>query len=145
MYETIKKDFFQNLPKAEVLDVIEKDKTFKRKKGSGRPAEIGAKQMVAKLRAYFNHKSGQHIYLGEMAICIMAPLTAKEVNPANVPKARPVEDFWGNLKAKAARKQDLHLPEQYGPKGCTRLCQERVQINLGRNILIDDIIILKKL
>jgi hypothetical protein len=25
---------------------------------------------------------------------------AKEVNPANVPKVRPIEDFWGNLKAK---------------------------------------------
>ncbi len=22
------------------------------------------------------------------------------MNPANVPKARPIEDFWGNLKAK---------------------------------------------
>lgn len=25
---------------------------------------------------------------------------SKEVNPSNVPKARPIEDFWGNLKAK---------------------------------------------
>ncbi|RNA27376.1 hypothetical protein BpHYR1_003528 [Brachionus plicatilis] len=47
------------------LDVLEKDKIFKRKKESGRPAKIAAKLMVAKLRAYFNHKSGQHFYLGE--------------------------------------------------------------------------------
>ncbi len=82
MYETIKKDLYnfiksnQNLPKAEVvrrftglgykkrsvyrwLDIIEKDKTFKRKKGSGRPVKIATKLMVAKLRAYFNHKSGR--------------------------------------------------------------------------------------
>ncbi|RNA02884.1 hypothetical protein BpHYR1_042859 [Brachionus plicatilis] len=60
---------------------------------------------------------------------------AKEVNPANVPKTRPIEDFSGNLKAKvyqdfwkakksyAPRKQNSHLPEQYGPKGYTRPCQ----------------------
>ncbi|RNA05199.1 hypothetical protein BpHYR1_040777 [Brachionus plicatilis] len=61
------------------LDVIEKDETFKRKKGSGRPAKTATKLMLAKLRAYFNHKSGQHVYLGEYA--------AKEVNPASVPRA----------------------------------------------------------
>ncbi|RNA36886.1 hypothetical protein BpHYR1_025965 [Brachionus plicatilis] len=71
MYETIKKDLlnfrFTGLEnkKSSVyrwLDVIEKDKTFKRKKGSGK---IATKLMFAKLRAYFNHKSGQHDYLGE--------------------------------------------------------------------------------
>ncbi|RNA35783.1 hypothetical protein BpHYR1_004523 [Brachionus plicatilis] len=88
MYETIKKDLQnflkcnQNLSKAEVvrrftglrfktssvnrwLNVIEKDKTFKINKGSGRSAKIATKLMVAKLKAYFNHKSGQHVYLGE--------------------------------------------------------------------------------
>ena len=28
------------------------------------------------------------------------PLVPKTINPANVPKARPIEDFWENLKAK---------------------------------------------
>lgn len=28
------------------------------------------------------------------------PFVAKTDNPANVPKARPIEDFWGNLKQK---------------------------------------------
>lgn len=28
------------------------------------------------------------------------PVVPKDINPANVPKARPIEDFWGNLKAK---------------------------------------------
>lgn len=27
------------------------------------------------------------------------PVMQKDINPANVPKARPIEDFWGNLKA----------------------------------------------
>ncbi|RNA11474.1 hypothetical protein BpHYR1_020255 [Brachionus plicatilis] len=87
MYETIKK----NLPKAKVvrrftglgykkcsvyrwLDVKENDKTFKRKKGSGRPTKIATKLMVAKHRAYFNHKSSQHVYLGE---CIKKRLEPK--------------------------------------------------------------------
>ncbi|RNA26430.1 hypothetical protein BpHYR1_028778 [Brachionus plicatilis] len=34
-----------------------------RKKGSGRPAKIATKLIVAKLRAYFKYKSGQHFYL----------------------------------------------------------------------------------
>jgi transposase len=28
------------------------------------------------------------------------PVVPKKINPANVPKARPIEDFWANLKAK---------------------------------------------
>ena len=28
----------------------------------------------------------------------------KWLNPANVPKARPIEDFWGNLKQKVYEK-----------------------------------------
>ena len=28
------------------------------------------------------------------------PIVPKYMNPANLPKARPIEDFWGNLKAK---------------------------------------------
>ena len=27
------------------------------------------------------------------------PVIPKDMNPANVPKARPIEDFWANLKA----------------------------------------------
>ncbi|RNA01481.1 hypothetical protein BpHYR1_011008 [Brachionus plicatilis] len=53
-----------------MIDIREKDKTFKRKKGSGKPAKITTKLMVSKLRAYFNHKSGQHVYLGEYQHCI---------------------------------------------------------------------------
>jgi hypothetical protein len=34
-------------------------------------------------------------YLKEMKI----PVIPKDMNPANVPKARPIEDFWANLKA----------------------------------------------
>ncbi|RNA07565.1 hypothetical protein BpHYR1_002371 [Brachionus plicatilis] len=80
MYETIKKDFYnfikvvrrftgleyKKLSVYRWLDVIEKDKTFKKKKGSGGPAKIATKLMVTKLIAYFNHKSGQHVYLGEL-------------------------------------------------------------------------------
>ena len=80
--DNIKKDLYnfvknnQGLPKAQVvrrfkaigysersvynwLTIIEKGKTFERKKGSNRPAKIATKLMVAKLRAYFNHKSGR--------------------------------------------------------------------------------------
>ncbi|RNA07815.1 glucosylceramidase 4 [Brachionus plicatilis] len=77
--------------------------------------------MSAKLRAYFNHKSGhkKHVYLGEFIKKRFEPIIKEccqdgnylfcpdiislceyEVNPANVPKARPIEDFGDNLKAK---------------------------------------------
>ena len=82
MYDDIKKKLYefvqenQHLPKNEVvkhftdigynrrsvyrwLDRIEKEKTVERKKGSGRPAKIATKLMVAKLKSYFNHKSGR--------------------------------------------------------------------------------------
>ena len=41
------------------LERMEKEKNCERKKGSGRPAKIATKLMVAKLKAYFNHKSGR--------------------------------------------------------------------------------------
>ncbi|RNA07908.1 hypothetical protein BpHYR1_042657 [Brachionus plicatilis] len=52
---------------------------------------------------------------------------AKEVNSANVPKARPIEDIWENLKAKGYegdwKAKNLEL-KKYGPKGCTRSCED---------------------
>ena len=82
MYEAAKKDLYnfvknnQSLPKTEIikhfqaigytkrslyrwLEYIEEEKSLCRKKGSGRPAKIATKVMIAKLKAYFNHKSGR--------------------------------------------------------------------------------------
>ncbi|RNA03503.1 hypothetical protein BpHYR1_022933, partial [Brachionus plicatilis] len=84
-----KSTIVQNLPKAKVvrrftgfgykkrsvycwLDVREKDR-------NGRPAKIATKLMVAKLRAYFNQKSGQHVYLGECIKKRLEPMI-KEYN-----------------------------------------------------------------
>ncbi|RNA22453.1 hypothetical protein BpHYR1_016029 [Brachionus plicatilis] len=63
----------QNFPKAEVVrrftslgyKKLPVYRWLDRKIGNGRLAKIATKLMVAKLRAYFNHKSGQHVYLVE--------------------------------------------------------------------------------
>lgn len=59
-----------------------------------------------------NYKQGGYVFWPDLASSHYAhsvqdylkskgiPLVPKDINPANVPKARPIEDFWGNLKAK---------------------------------------------
>jgi hypothetical protein len=43
------------------------------------------------------HYAGKVVkFLADQSI----PIVPKYMNPANLPKARPIEDFWGNLKAK---------------------------------------------
>jgi hypothetical protein len=60
----------------------------------------------------------------------------KWCNPANVPKARPIEDFWGNLKENVYKgdwrakdldslKKNSVMPEKNGPKRGTETCCER--------------------
>lgn len=91
-------------------------------------ARIATKGNVQKLTRFFNHRSGRdgtikpflsskyrgggYVFWPDLASSHYAhsvqdyltskgiPYVPRDINPANVPKARPIEDFWGNLKAK---------------------------------------------
>ncbi|RNA07558.1 glucosylceramidase 4 [Brachionus plicatilis] len=170
MYETIKKDLYKFV-KTEVVRRFtglgyKKRSVYRwldRKVGSRRAAKIVTKLMVAKLRAYFNRKSGQHVFLGECikkrlelmikeyyqdgnyvsrpnlaslhyAIMVQNYLyVAKEVNQANVPKARQIEDFWGNLKAKVYE-GDWKAKNLNELENKTRTCLS----NMDPNVVQDD-------
>ena len=54
---------------------LEQNKTFKRKKGSGRIAKKATPKVIKAIKRKFNHRT-------------------------NAPKTRPIEDFWGILKRK---------------------------------------------
>ena len=95
-----------------------------------------------------NYRPGQYVFWPDLASChyahtVQDNLKTNQVNyvpkwcnPANVPKARPIEDFWGNLKEDVYkgdwRAKDLDLlkknsvmPEKNVPKRGTETCCER--------------------
>ena len=59
-----------------------------------------------------NYRQGDYVFCPDLASSHYAHsvqdylkskkihVVPKTINPTNVPKARPIEDFWGNLKAK---------------------------------------------
>ena len=58
---------------------------------------------------------------------------AKNINPANAPKTRPIEDFWGILKAKVyAKNWSAKNISQLTKK--IQLCLKEMDLNLVQSI-----------
>jgi hypothetical protein len=55
-------------------------------------------------------------------------LYQKNLNPANAPKIRPIEDFWGILKGKVYVKNWLELKRKI------RICLKEMDVNIVQSI-----------
>lgn len=67
-------------------------------------------------------------YLAEKEI----PLVPRKWNPANVPKARPIEDFWANLKADVYR-GDWRAKDLKALENRIKLCLDKMKIEVVQN------------
>lgn len=104
--------------------------------------EILKERLVPFIRRYY--RSGGYVFWPDLASAHYAvkvqnylkemkiPVIPKDMNPANVPKARPIEDFWANLKAEVY-KGDWKATTLKELENRIKLCIRRMDLKFVQN------------